>query len=36
MPRPQSKVDMAVMNAAIDKILAYEPSPKSAQAKQRT
>ena len=36
MPRPQSQVDMAVMNAAIDKVLAYEPPPKSAQTKQRT
>ena len=25
MPHPDSKVDMAAMNAAIDKVLAYKP-----------
>ena len=35
MPRPDSKVGMAAMNAAIDKVLAYKPPPKAEQKKQR-
>ena len=35
MSRPQSKVDMAAMNAAIDKVLAYKPPPKAEQKKLR-
>ena len=29
MPHPDSKVDMAAMNAAIDKVLAYKPPSKA-------
>jgi hypothetical protein len=33
MPHPDSKVDMAAMNAAIDKVLAYKPPSKAKQKK---
>ena len=36
MPRPQNKVDMAEMNAAIDKVLALPPPARAKQKKQRT
>ena len=36
MPRPQNKVDMAQMNAAIDKVLALPAAPKAKQKEGRT
>ena len=36
MQSPDNKVDMAQMNAAIDKVLALPPPPKAKQMKQRT
>ena len=36
MQSPENKVDMAEMNAAIDKVLAIPPPPKAKQKKQRT
>ena len=36
MTLPQGKVDLAEMNAAIDKVLAFSPAAKSEQKKQRT
>jgi len=35
MPSADEKVDMAAMNAAIDKVLAYDPPPKAEQDKRR-
>ena len=35
MTQSQSKVDMAVMNAAIDRVLSYDPPPKAKQDKER-
>ncbi len=35
MQSPDNKVDMAQMNAAIDKVLALPASPKTKQKKQR-
>ena len=34
MPSPTSKVDMAQMNVAIDKVLAVPASPKTKQKKR--
>ena len=36
MQSPKKKVDMAAMNTAIDKVLAYEPPQKAEREKQRT
>jgi len=36
MKSPDEKVDMEAMNAAIDKFLAYDPSPKADQDKKRS
>ena len=35
MPRPRSKVDMAVVNAAIHNVMAFNLHPNSKQNKQR-
>ena len=35
MQSPDNKVDMAEMNAAIDKVFALPPPPKAKQKKQR-